>query len=72
MFFLQRNLPAWERAARLGGALLLACAGLLWLPAGWPVALALGSALVLGLTGVFGFCPACAMAGRKPAAGGKP
>lgn len=71
MFFLQRNLPAWERAFRLGGALLLACAGLLWLPAGWPVALALGSALAMGLTGVIGFCPACALVGRKPAARGK-
>jgi len=72
MFFLQRNLPAWERALRLGGALLLACAGLLWLPAGWPVALALGSALMMGLTGVIGFCPACALVGRRPVAKGKP
>ncbi|MFS2036107.1 YgaP-like transmembrane domain [Polaromonas sp. CT11-55] len=72
MFFLQRNLPAWERALRLGGALLLACAGLLWLPAGWPMALALAGAAGLGLTGVAGFCPACALVGRKPAAKGKP
>lgn len=72
MFFLQRNLPAWERALRLGSALLLACAGLLWLPAGWPMALALASAVVLGLTGVAGFCPACALVGRRPAAKGKP
>lgn len=72
MFFLQRNLPAWERVFRLGSALLLACAGLLWLPAGWPVALALGSALVMGLTGVIGFCPACALVGRKAVAKGKP
>jgi len=72
MFFLQRNLPAWERALRLGGALLLACAGLLWLPAGWPMALALASAAGLGLTGIAGFCPACALVGRKPVAKGKP
>jgi hypothetical protein len=72
MFFLQRNLPAWERAFRLGGALLLACVGLLWLPAGWPMALALGSALVMGLTGVIGFCPACALVGRRSLAKGKP
>jgi len=72
MFFLQQNLPVWERALRLGGALLLACAGLLWLPAGWPVALASVSAAVLGLTAIVGFCPACALVGRKPAAKGKP
>lgn len=72
MFFLQRNLPAWERALRLGGALLLACAGLLWLSSGWSMALAIGSALMLGLTGIAGFCPACALVGRKPVVKGQP
>ena len=72
MFFLQQNLPVWERALRLGGALLLACAGLLWMPAGWPVALAFVSAAVSGLTAIVGFCPACALVGRKPVAKGKP
>jgi hypothetical protein len=72
MFFLQQNLPVWERALRLGGALLLACAGLLWLPVGWAVALSFVSAAVLGLTAIVGFCPACALAGRKRVAKGRP
>ncbi len=51
MFFPQRGLFAWAGAPP---AAALACAGLLWLPAGWPTALALGSALAMGLTGVAG------------------
>ena len=65
MFFLQRNLPAWERAVRLGGGLVLAFASVLWLPGGWPAWAGLAAALMMGLTGLGGFCPACALAGRK-------
>ena len=39
--------------------------GLLYL-AGWPgYALAMSGA-ALAVTGIFGYCPACAMVGRKP------
>jgi uncharacterized membrane protein YhaH (DUF805 family) len=60
-----KNVPAWERIARvMMGAVLLAAAlfyvGLT--TAGW----ALGAAgAMAALTGLFGFCPACAMVGRR-------
>jgi uncharacterized membrane protein YhaH (DUF805 family) len=60
-----KNVPAWERVARtmMGGGLL--AAALLYFgltAAGW----AFGAAGVMAaLTGLFGFCPACAMVGRR-------
>jgi Protein of unknown function (DUF2892) len=63
--FYRRNLPGWERAARvLGGLAMIAC-GLLGLP-GMPIGyLIAGAGVVTAMTGFFGFCPMCAMAGRK-------
>ena len=62
----RKNMGPKERAARLlGGALIVACAltqvGLT--PLGLVLA---GSGVVAALTAVFGFCPACALAGRRP------
>lgn len=64
MFYLKRNVPNWERAARLVVAAILAVVasmGALDMPAwaGWPIAAA------LALTAIVGFCPACAMVGRR-------
>ena len=62
--FYQKNLPGWERAVRVvGGAGMIAC-GLLGLPL--PIGYLVAAAgVVTGLTGFFGFCPMCAMAGRR-------
>ena len=61
----QKNLPGWQRALRVLGAMAMIAVGL----AG-PVGAALGWLLVasgafVALTGFVGFCPACAMVGRK-------
>ncbi len=61
----QKNLPLWERALRVLAALALIAGGLLGLPGtalGWLLA---ASGAFVGLTGFVGFCPACAMVGRK-------
>lgn len=64
--FYRKNMGGKEQWGRvLGGALIVACAlsqiGLT------PLGLVLAaSGLFTGLTGVVGFCPACAMAGRRP------
>jgi hypothetical protein len=60
----RKNVGGWERAARLiGGGLMLIC-GVVALHAS-PLGLLLsGAGVVTLVTGVFGYCPACAIAGR--------
>lgn len=71
MLFLKRNLPNWERALRvlaglgLVGAALGAVGGLGVLTAGPLKFVALASAATLILTAFVGFCPACALVGRR-------
>ena len=62
----RKNVGGWERAARLiGGGLMLIC-GVVALHAS-PLGLLLSGAGVVTLfTGMFGYCPACAIAGREP------
>lgn len=65
----RKNMGSRESWARvLGGVLVVACAlsqvGMT--PLGWTLAAA-GAATAL--TGVFGYCPACALAGRRPPGG---
>src|SRR5712672_794440 len=65
----RKNVGGWERAARLiGGGLMLIC-GVVALHAS-PLGLLLsGAGVVTQVTGVFGYCPACAVAGREPLKG---
>src|SRR6201993_2696775 len=65
----RKNVGGWERAARLiGGGLMLIC-GVVWLDPS-PLGLLLsGAGVVTLVTGVFGYCPACAIAGRDPLKG---
>ena len=61
----QKNLPVWERALRVGVAVAMIAAGLVGLQGtalGWLVA---ASGAFAALTGFVGFCPACALVGRK-------
>lgn len=62
----RKNMGTKERAARLlGGALIVGCA--LTQVGFTPLGLVLAaSGVVAALTAVFGFCPACAMVGRRP------
>lgn len=65
MFFLKRNLPSWERATRIAiGALIVwgimhssLNGAVLWG--------AIATAATMVLTAFIGFCPACAMIGRR-------
>lgn len=66
MFYLKRNLPMWERTARIAAGLLVAWAIFAgWTAAGWVQWVAMASAATLVLTAFVGFCPACAMIGRR-------
>nr|WP_316639226.1 DUF2892 domain-containing protein [uncultured Roseateles sp.] len=65
MFFIKRNLPHWERALRIITGVAIAAAVYAGLTTGLVTWLALGSAATLVLTAFIGFCPACAMVGRR-------
>ena len=69
--FYRKNLPGWERAVRTIGGVVMIGYGLFGMPgllsmpgrmAGYVIA---GTGVVATLTGFFGFCPMCAMVGRR-------
>ena len=63
--FYRKNLPGWERAVRTIGGVVMIGYGLLSMPgtmAGYVIA---GTGVGAILTGFFGFCPMCAMVGRR-------
>jgi len=66
MFYLQQNLPWWERALRVALGAAVAIAALALQANGLMLWLAVAAAATLALTGFVGFCPACAMFGRRP------
>jgi hypothetical protein len=61
--FYVKNVPAWERALRAALSV-AAVAGSAALPAPWSWVVA-ASAVSLLVTGLVGFCPVCAMFGRR-------
>ena len=65
--FYRKNVPSWERIMRVvAGILMIACGlvgpGIAGTPVGIIIAITGSVTLV---TGFIGFCPACAMVGRK-------
>jgi hypothetical protein len=67
-----KNLPAWERWSRALAGLGVAVFGVAtqWgTLAGWGLA---GAGVIALLTAFVGFCPMCALVGRKPQTGGQP
>ncbi|WIT12792.1 DUF2892 domain-containing protein [Paucibacter sediminis] len=66
MFFIKRNLPHWERALRILMGLLMGGAVFMgWFGAGPLSWMAGAAAATLASTALVGFCPACAMLGRR-------
>jgi hypothetical protein len=62
----QKNLPLWERWLRVLGGIALVGYGLFGTPSALVMGIALFSAAAVIVTGFVGYCPACAMVGRKP------
>lgn len=65
VMFYRKNLPGWERAMRAFGGVVMIAYGLVGMPgttAGYFIA---GMGAVAIVTGFFGFCPMCAMVGRR-------
>jgi hypothetical protein len=63
--FYRKNLPGWERAMRVIGGAMMIGYGLVGMPGAMAGYLIAGSGIMAILTGFFGFCPMCAMVGRK-------
>jgi len=60
-----KNLPHWERWLRVVVGIALVAYGLLGTSSLIMTSIALISAAVVLITGFIGYCPACAVAGRK-------
>lgn len=71
MFYLKRNLPTIERVIRLALGLGTAAITASFATAPWMALAGYATAATLAGTAVVGFCPACAMFGRKSIGGGK-
>lgn len=63
--FYRKNLFAWEQVLRIVVGIAMVGGGLI-IMSGWPGWLVAVGGGMLAITGVFGYCPACAMVGRKP------
>jgi hypothetical protein len=59
-----KNVPNWERVLRVIVGLAVVAWSLLVLGGTWGVLLALSAAGIV-VSGLVGFCPACAMVGRR-------
>ena len=59
-----KNLPLWERSLRIGGGTAATVYAVLNMGGAWGWAV-IGGGVGVALTGLFGFCPACALAGRR-------
>ena len=63
MFYV-KNVPTWERALRVVLGLIAVYAGFALLGGMWGTVVALSAAGIVA-SGLFGFCPMCAMVGRR-------
>lgn len=63
MFYV-KNVPGWERVVRIIVGLAVVAWSLIALGGVWGAVIAASAAGIVG-SGIFGFCPACAMVGRR-------
>lgn len=64
MLYMKTNLPGWERALRIGCGLCTGVVALVAVPGVWGWVLAAAAVGAMG-SGLLGFCPACALLGRR-------
>jgi hypothetical protein len=63
MFYV-KNVPTWERIVRVIVGLIVVVAAIQMLGGVWGAVIAASAAGIVG-SGLFGFCPMCAMVGRR-------
>lgn len=71
MFYLKRNLPTAERLIRVALGICTGTATAALAPALWVMIAGYATAATFASTAIVGFCPACALFGRKPVKGSK-
>jgi hypothetical protein len=65
MFYLKRNVPVWERGLRVVAGLAVAGLAFAFAPSALRMWGGVAAGLTLAVTGLVGYCPMCAMVGRK-------
>jgi hypothetical protein len=65
MLYLKSNLPGWERALRVAIGIVVAVMSYQFAPGALGSWIGVGTGLTLAVTGFAGFCPMCAMVGRR-------
>ena len=65
MLYFKTNLPVWERTLRTLAGLSIFCASYLFLVEPWMRWSGLAAGVILAVTGFVGFCPMCALVGRR-------
>jgi len=63
--FYRKNIYRWEQVARILGGAALAVYGYMAMNGNSTGYVLIATGLITMVTGVFGFCPACAVVGRK-------
>lgn len=63
--FYRTNLPRWERGLRVVAGLAMVAAAVVTWGWTWPAAAGVAAGLAAAGTGWLGFCPACALFGRR-------
>lgn len=61
----RKNIYRWEQIFRLAVGAAMAIYGVFAMPGAVMDYLVIATGAFVALTGLFGFCPACAMVGRK-------
>ena len=65
MFYFKINVPGWERLLRVAAGVCVAILAALYANAPTVMWIGVAGGLMFGLTGLVGFCPMCALVGRK-------
>jgi Inner membrane protein YgaP-like, transmembrane domain len=71
MMYIKTNLPGWERAIRIAMGVMVAGLAYLYAPSAVMAWLGIAMGVMFAGTGFIGFCPMCAMVGRRYIGTGK-
>ena len=65
MLYFKQNLPTWERTANIVAGLSIISLAILYATTPWVIWVAVAGGIMAAGSGLVGFCPMCAMVGRR-------